>query len=199
MSSGIEQKSRPDHLAAVTERSCKLRLSLKRCGLKSFQGIDSFQRAISTEVQMERPVKSFRAEILKYFQLFFKLKTKTHSSLSHGTKAPWLCDHVFLSAGNTWEQKFSPHFWRIDFLSCLLGKKNFLNPPFPTHFGGKTKVGSVSSWPWRSCTNLNRTMQYKQTPRIDFGCWNRPNLRLTPRVFAVGPFLRMRCLDSAFH
>lgn len=81
MSSGMEQKSWPDHSVAITKRSCELKLSLKRCGLKSFQDIGRVQRAISTEVRMESPPRSSGAESLKYFRLFFKHKTKIPSSL----------------------------------------------------------------------------------------------------------------------
>lgn len=53
----MEQKSWPGHLAAVTERSYKLRLWLKRWGSKSFQGIGSYEQAISTAIRMERPAR----------------------------------------------------------------------------------------------------------------------------------------------
>lgn len=80
-SSGLEQKSWPDHLAAITGRSCEPKLSLKRCGLKFFQCIGSVQRVISTEVRLERSVRSPGAGSLMCFQLFFKHMTQPPSSL----------------------------------------------------------------------------------------------------------------------
>lgn len=56
------QKSWPGHLAAVTERSYKLRLWLKRRGSKSFQGISSYKQAISTAIGIERPARLSGAE-----------------------------------------------------------------------------------------------------------------------------------------
>lgn len=65
MSSGMEQKSWARRLAAVTERSYKLRLWLKRWGLKSFQGIGSYKQVVSTAIWMDRPERFSGAKSLK--------------------------------------------------------------------------------------------------------------------------------------
>lgn len=121
-SSGMGHKSRPDHLAATTERSCELKLWLKRCGWKSFWGIDSVQKAVSTEERVERSLRSSDAESLKcIFSYSLSIRPELLGLFNMVLKSS---DSVtmFFAAQETLEQKFSSHFGRMEFFYCLVEK-----------------------------------------------------------------------------
>ena len=133
MSSSMEQKSWPDHWAAVTERSCKLRLWLKRYGLKSFQGIGSRDKPSPQRYGGKglwgHPVQ--RASSIFSYSLSLRPKLTAPFNL-----AP--CCSLQETRGNR-----NPLLKLNEWIFSLV----YLRKKFPTHFGGKPKWHTVSTDP----------------------------------------------------